>query len=110
MIDNSGELLVARCGLVCSQCGAYKKQKCTGCDSDKPMFRNCPVKKCVIERNYVTCADCTEFADLRRCKKLNSFISKIFGWIFRSDRIGNCNTIRADGMEQFKAGIESIKS
>jgi hypothetical protein len=110
MTDNTGESIIACCGLVCSECGAYIKQKCPGCHSDKPMFRNCPVKKCVIERSYVTCADCTEYTDLKLCKKLNSFVSKIFGWIFKSDRIGNCNKIRANGMEEFKAGIKPIKS
>ena len=110
MTDNTGEPVIACCGLICSQCGAYVKQKCLGCHSDKPMFKNCPVKKCVIERNYVTCADCTEYTDIKLCKKLNSFVSKIFGWIFKSDRIGNCNKIRANGMEAFKAEIKPIKS
>ena len=107
MAEETGEIIVACCGLVCSECGAYRKQKCTGCHSDKPMFRNCPVKKCVVEQSYVSCAGCTQYTDLKTCRKLNNLISKIIGWFFRTDRIGNCNRIRANGMEQFKAGIKS---
>ena len=64
MTENTSESIIACCGLICSECGAYKKQKCLGCYSDKPMYKNCPVKKCVIEQNYVTCADCTEYSSL----------------------------------------------
>ena len=99
------EPVVAYCGLVCSDCGAYKKQKCAGCFSDKPLFRNCPVKKCAGERNLTTCADCSEYEDLRQCKKLNSFIAKLFQAIFRSNRIGNLEQIRADGLESFKKSL-----
>ena len=103
MSENGNEKIIAYCGLVCSDCGAYKKHKCQGCHSEKPMFKNCPVKKCAIENSFSTCADCVEFEDLKQCKKLNSFISKIFGLIFRSDRIGNLNKIREKGLDTFKS-------
>ena len=103
MSGNESEKIIAYCGLVCSECGAYKKQKCQGCHSEKPMFKNCPVKKCALENCFSTCADCVEFEDLKQCKKLNNFISKIIGFIFRSDRIGNLNKIREDGLDVFKS-------
>ena len=103
MSENGNGKIIAYCGLVCSNCGAYKKKKCQGCHSEKPMFKNCPVKKCAIEYNFSTCAECVEFKDLKQCKKLNSFVSKIFGLIFRSDRIGNLNKIREKGLDAFKA-------
>ena len=95
------DLIVAHCGLVCSDCGAFKKGKCQGCHSDKTMCFNCKVKKCNLAHGYTTCADCTEFEDLKKCKKLNSFVSKIFKLIFRSDRLGNLNCIRQKGLDTF---------
>ena len=100
--ENTAGRIVAYCGIVCSDCGMYKKQKCEGCHSEKPMALNCKVKPCAIEHGYSTCAECTEFDDLKKCKKLNNFISKIFGFIFRSDRIGNIYKIREMGLEEFK--------
>ena len=95
--------IVAHCGLVCSQCGSLRKGKCQGCHSEKPMFGRCPVRRCTRERGCATCADCAEFADLHQCRKLNNWIAKIFGLIFRSDRIGNLERIRAQGLDRFRA-------
>lgn len=89
--------IVAYCGLVCSDCGMYKKGRCQGCHSDKPMMKNCTVKKCAAEKHYKNCADCCEFENLADCKKLNNFISKTFAFIFRTDRLGNLNKIREAG-------------
>jgi hypothetical protein len=101
-MQTGNELIVAYCGLVCTDCGAYKRQKCKGCFGDKPMFHNCPVKRCAGERRYTTCADCVEFDDLKKCGKLNNFISKIFGFVFRKNRIGNLDRIREVGLERFR--------
>ncbi|MBN1256790.1 MAG: DUF3795 domain-containing protein [Planctomycetes bacterium] len=102
MSTEEKEVIVAFCGLACSQCGAYRKGKCEGCFSEKPMYRRCPIKKCNLENNYESCADCTSFEDFRHCKKLNNIISKIFGFIFRSNRIANLEEIRRIGLEKFK--------
>ena len=102
MAEDSKDFVLAYCGLVCSQCGAYLKNRCKGCYSDKPMNRGCKVKPCALERNYSSCAECKDFANLKDCKKLNNFISKIFGFIFRSDRIGNLSRIREIGIDRFK--------
>jgi len=99
----SGEkFILAYCGLVCSNCGMYKKSKCQGCHSAKPMNRHCSMKKCAGGRGFATCADCRDFTNLKECKKLNNLISKFFGLVFRSDRIGNLNQIREVGLEKFK--------
>lgn len=102
MATQPGEIIVARCGLVCSHCGAHRRGKCRGCHSDRPMFANCPVKACATFHECTTCADCTRYSDLRLCTKLNNFISKIFGFLFRTDRIGNLEQIRQIGLEAFK--------
>ena len=96
------EVIVAYCGLKCSDCGAYKKGRCKGCHSEKPMNKNCKIKVCTIEKNILTCAECTEFTDLKDCKKLNNFISKIFALIFKSDRLGKLNHIKEIGLENYK--------
>ena len=96
------DVIVAYCGLVCTNCGMYRKGKCLGCHSDRPMNRNCKMKACAMERGYVTCADCTDFDDLARCRKLNNLVSRFFGLVFRTDRIGNLGRIRQVGMEVFK--------
>jgi len=102
MESNIQEIIIAHCGLVCSKCGTFIKGKCKGCHSEKPMFKNCPIKKCNVESNLATCADCKDFQDLKKCKKLNNLISKIFGLIFRSNRIGKLVRIREIGLEKFK--------
>lgn len=103
MAESSRAKIVAYCGLVCSECGAFRKLKCQGCDSDKPMFENCPVKKCAEGRSYSTCAECGVFENLKGCRKLNNFVSKIMGFVFRTNRIANLHRIREIGLEQFKA-------
>ena len=102
MSQDTKEFVLAYCGLVCSQCGAYLNQRCRGCYSDKPMSLNCKVKPCAQEKNYSSCAECKDFADFKKCKKLNNWISKIFGFIFRTDRIANLNQIREIGLDRFK--------
>ena len=102
MSEESKGVVLACCGLVCSECGAITKGKCQGCHSEKPMSLHCKVKPCVKERNWATCAECGDFTNLKDCKKLNNFISKIFAFIFRSDRIGNLNCIREVGLEKFQ--------
>jgi hypothetical protein len=102
MSEESAEFMLAYCGLDCGQCGAYRKERCQGCHSERPMHRGCKVKPCAQEKNYSSCAECGEFENLADCKKLNNFISKIFGFIFRSDRIGELNRIREIGLEKFK--------
>jgi hypothetical protein len=100
--DDIQDVIIAHCGIVCSKCGSFRKGKCKGCHSEKPMFRNCPIKKCNLAAKLATCADCNDFQNLKGCKKLNNIISKIFGLIFRSNRIGNLVHIREVGLEAFK--------
>lgn len=79
----------------------YVKGKCRGCHSEKPMHSRCKVKACCLDRQYVTCAECDQFADLKQCGKLHNLISRIFGLIFRTDRIGNLSRIREIGIDRF---------
>lgn len=101
-MPDHNDMVIAYCGLVCSNCGAYQKEKCLGCHSDKPMNKNCKIKKCAMAREYNTCADCSDFQDFKQCKNLYNFISRFFGFIFGTDRIGNLYEIRELGLEAFK--------
>ncbi len=93
--------MIASCGLVCSQCGRFLKGRCLGCAGPAPAFASCPTRRCVRERGLQTCAGCAEHAQLRECRKLNNLISRIFGFVFGTDRMGNLERIRRDGMERF---------
>jgi hypothetical protein len=101
--ENTKKDLIASCGLVCSECGMFSRGRCDGCGAEKSCFKGCPVKKCSTEKKCATCADCHDFSDLRACKKLNNFISKVFGFIFRKDRIGQLIRIREIGPDAFLA-------
>lgn len=93
------EKLVAACGLYCGACPRYLQRKCPGCAKyDKATW--CKVRSCCAEHGYISCADCT-IMPLAECKKFNSFMAKIFGLIFKSDRKGCIARIREAGYEQF---------
>ena len=104
---------VAACGLYCGACGRYKKGKCPGCRGyEKATW--CGIRSCCIEKNYNSCADCTEFADLKKCKKFNNLPGKIIGFFTGSDRFACIYRIREIGHESFaiemdKKGLQAIK-
>lgn len=105
--------LVAYCGLYCGACRKYQSGKCPGCaQNEKATW--CTVRSCCMEHDYQTCADCTQFADIAECKAYNSFMAKLFGFIFRSDRKACIHRIQEIGVEEFAAemaeqGRQSIK-
>jgi hypothetical protein len=59
------------------------------------------VKKCATGKGIECCGTCGDFPDLRDCRKLNNFVSKVFGFVFRSNRIGNLEAIRQAGVAAF---------
>lgn len=95
---------IAACGLYCGACPKYTKGKCPGCRRyEKATW--CEVRKCCIEHEWQSCAECT-LMPLAECKKFNSFISKVFCLIFRSDRRGCVERIREVGYEAFAAEMK----
>lgn len=79
------ENMVAYCGLYCAACGKFQKGSCPGCvKNEKAAW--CKIRTCCIENGYKSCADCKEFSNVMDCKKYNNFISKVFGFVFRSNR------------------------
>jgi hypothetical protein len=93
--------LVAYCGLYCGACKKYLSEKCPGChENEKASW--CKVRACCMEHNYATCADC-QLKDLSECKEFNSFMAKLFGFIFRSDRAACIRLIQEKGLVEYTA-------
>ena len=93
----SDPALVAYCGLYCGACGAYRKERCPGCHGNEKASW-CKVRACCIEHGFASCADCREFPDPNDCRKFNNFISKVFAFIFRSNRAACISQIRQLGV------------
>ena len=74
--------------------------------SIKSSFSSCKVIVCCIEKDYVSCAECDEYL---WCKILNNQISRIFGFIFCSDRKVNLQAIREEGLEKWMEEIASSR-
>ncbi len=92
--------MIAYCGLYCGSCKKYLKGNCPGCkENEKASW--CKVRKCCMENNYSSCADCKEYEDIMKCKMYNNFMAKIFSFIFRSDREACIKMIKEKGYDEF---------
>jgi hypothetical protein len=111
-IENNVQL-IAKCGLYCGSCGKYTRGKCPGCaENSKATW--CKIRSCNLENNYNSCADCTELASPMDCKKYNNLISKVIGFVLKSDRAACIQMIKEKGYENFAAymssnGLQTIK-
>lgn len=94
--------LVAYCGLYCGACGRYLNEKCPGCAQNEKAGW-CQIRACNIENGYTSCADCTQFADVNDCKKFNNLVSRMFAFVFRSNRPACIVRIREIGVESYAA-------
>ena len=90
------ETKIAYCGLYCGACGRFLSGRCPGC-TDNVKASWCRTRSCCIAKKYRSCADCTEYADIMECRDYNTFVSKIFGFIFRSNRKACVDMIREKG-------------
>ncbi len=90
---------IAACGLVCGVCRRYRKGSCPGCCKyEKTTW--CEVRTCCREHGWMSCADCTQIP-IAQCRKFNGFVSKVFGFVFRSDRLGCVERIRVVGYDAY---------
>ena len=96
---------IAACGLFCTNCGAFRKGRCQGCQI-RPRFSSCRTRACCEGRGITTCAECGDFAaprDFRECPKVYNWIARIVAAISRSDRTGALVLLRDRGREVFLA-------
>lgn len=110
MVDKN---LVAFCGLYCGECKANKKGKCPGCQKNEKATW-CKIRACCLENKRRSCADCQEFTNASDCKKFNNLFSKLFAFVFKSDRQACINMIKEKGYDAYaremtKRGAQSIK-
>jgi hypothetical protein len=104
-MENNTTKPVAACGLYCGACGKFKNGKCPGCRTNEKASW-CDIRRCCIEHNYTSCADCTDFANPKECKKFNNLIGKIIGVITNSDRSACVRRIQEVGYESFANEME----
>jgi len=100
--------LIARCGLYCGECGAYKRGRCPGCAGNAKAAW-CKVRSCCLEKGRDSCADCGEHPDPRTCGRFNYWISRLVGFVFRSDRAACVRRIREVGREAFAREMSDAK-
>jgi len=93
---------IAACGLFCTNCGAFKKGRCEGCQI-APRFKSCKIRACCADKGIIGCWECDEFKerDFADCKKINNFMAKVFAVLFKSDRPGALLMLRDQGIEKY---------
>jgi hypothetical protein len=100
--------MVAYCGLYCGACGQYLRGKCGGCAKNEKATW-CSIRKCNKEHAWAGCSDCTSFTDVNECRKFNNLMSKIFAFIFRSNRKACVERIKAVGRDKFAEEMAALK-
>ena len=97
---------IAYCGLYCEACNKYLNDKCPGCaHNEKATW--CEVRKCCMSNSYKSCADCTEYSDPKECGNFHNPISRVIGFLFRSDRSKCIDYIRKNGYEAYASRMAS---
>jgi hypothetical protein len=101
--------LVAYCGLYCGACGKYLHEKCPGChENTKATW--CAVRACCTERGYASCADCADHQNPKDCAKFDNVISRLFGFLFRSNRAACIACIRQRGIDAFATDMAARRA
>ncbi len=90
--------LVAYCGLYCGACSSLMKGRCPGCHGNEKATW-CTIRSCCVEHGYASCADCKEHEDPHRCQKFHNLVSRVIGFVLRSDRRACIYQIRDLGLE-----------
>lgn len=94
--------LVAHCGLYCGACRAFLKGRCPGCHGNAKA-KWCKVRACCQQNDYATCADCRDFADPKHCRKFHNLLSRLIGFVLRSDRPACIARVCEIGVEGYAA-------
>lgn len=89
---------IAACGLYCGACRKFLAEKCPGCKPNKKATW-CKIRSCCQENKFNTCAECSH--DVRECKLFSNWISKVFAFLFNSDRSACISYIKEQGEQAF---------
>ncbi|MBI4859600.1 MAG: DUF3795 domain-containing protein [Candidatus Riflebacteria bacterium] len=100
--------LIACCGLYCGACGSYLRERCPGCLGNTSATW-CKVRACCLERGHGSCADCTSVHDVRDCGKFHNWISRLIGFVLRSDRAACIACIKEKGRDAFAREMASSR-
>jgi hypothetical protein len=101
--------LVACCGLYCGACKAYLNERCPGCrENSKAGW--CTIRQCCITNKYASCADCASIRDVNDCGKFTNAVSRIFAFIFRSNRRACIEQICGKGLQRHAAIMAERKT
>ena len=93
--------LIAYCGLYCGSCRKYLSGKCPSCQQlASPHW--CKIRACCIDKKIASCAECS-LETPNDCKTFNNPISKVFKFIFGSDREKSILFIREKGAISYAA-------
>lgn len=92
--------LIAACGLYCGACRSYLKGRCKGCAKNEKASW-CKIRSCNRERAQASCAECQDHSDPMSCKRYDTLISRLIGFVLNSDRAACIAAIRARGREAF---------
>ena len=105
----ASENLVAYCGLYCGACKRYLNWKCPWCPKNEKATW-CSVRSCCMQNWHWTCADCQIYKEINDCKMFNNFFSKLFGFIFHSDRKACIERIKEIWKSEFAKEMAEKKS
>jgi len=100
--------LVAYCGLYCGACGSYLKGRCPGCHGNEKATW-CKVRSCCKAAGYASCADCASFSDVQECGTFNNVMSKVIGFVLRSNRSACIAQIRTQGVKGHAENMAQLK-
>jgi hypothetical protein len=92
--------LIAYCGLYCGACGRFLSSKCPGCKENLKASW-CKVRSCCIENKLKSCAECRKYDNAPDCKNFNNIISRVIGFVLRSNRAACIRIIKSDGYDKF---------
>ncbi|HVU32768.1 MAG TPA: DUF3795 domain-containing protein [Opitutaceae bacterium] len=92
--------LVAYCGLYCGACRAFRHGRCPACRANN-QARWCNVRICCIANGFASCASCGGHPDPRTCGTYGSWVSRAFGFVFRSNRAAGIDRIRLVGSDAY---------
>lgn len=112
VIKNEAQL-IAYCGLYCGSCRKYISGKCPSCQQlASPHW--CKIRTCCIDKKFASCAECS-LETPNACKTFNNPISKVFKFLFGSDREKSILFIRERGAicyagQMSKTGQQSFKT